>query len=152
RGVDHVRGSSGVRRRGAMSEQAETEAEAGQTEARTVAEELLDQLQAAWMSRRRGSFREMCAPHAHWEDPVCREPLHGPEELADHAARLWEAFPDAKIETAGARLAGGRFAAAPVKLTGTHLGEIDGITPSQRYIVVHAVLYCELDPAGERLW
>jgi predicted ester cyclase len=122
------------------------------TETRTVAEELLDQLQAAWMSRRRGAFRDVCAPDVHWEDPYCVEPLHGTEELADHAARMWEAFPDAKIETAGVRLSSGRFAAAPVKITGTHLGEIDGITPSGRYVVAHAVLYCELDPAGERLW
>jgi steroid delta-isomerase-like uncharacterized protein len=128
-----------------MSEQADTET-------RTVADELLDQLQAAWMSRRRGSFREMCAPDLHWEDPFLVEPLHGPEELADHAARFWEAFPDAKIETAGARLSSGRFAAAPVKITGTHLGEIEGVTASGRYVVVHAVLYCELDPAGELLW
>ena len=123
-----------------------------QAETRTAADELLDQLQAAWMSRRRGSFRDMCAPDVHWEDPFCEEPLRGTDELAEHAARFWEAFPDAKIETAGARLAGGRFIAAPVKVGGTHLGEIDGVTASGRYVVVHAVLYCELDPAGQRLW
>ena len=104
------------------------------------------------MGRRRGAFRDMCAPDLHWEDPFCAEPLRGPEELADHAAQLWEAFPDAKVETAGARLLGGRFVAAPVKLGGTHLGEIEGVTASGRYVLVHAVLYCELDPPGERLW
>lgn len=122
------------------------------TETRTLADELLDQLQAAWASRRRGSFRDMCAPDVHWEDPFCAEPLRGPDELAEHAARLWEAFPDAKFETAGARLSRGRFIAAPVKIGGTHLGELDGVTASGRYVVVHAVLYCELDPAGEQLW
>lgn len=128
-----------------MSEQTDTEMG-------THADDLLDQLQAAWMSRRRGSFRDMCAPDMHWEDPFCDEPLRGPEELAEHAARLWETFPDAKVETAGARLIGGRFVAAPVKISGTHLGEIEGVTASGRYVVVHAVLYCELDPPGERLW
>lgn len=117
-----------------------------------LAERLVDQLQGAWMGRRRGAFRDMCAPDLHWEDPFCAEPLHGPEELADHAAQLWEAFPDAKVETAGSRLLGGRFIAAPVKLGGTHLGEIENVTATGRYVLVHAVIYCELDPAGERLW
>lgn len=117
-----------------------------------VGESLLDALQGAWMGRRRGAFREMCAPDVHWEDPFCTEPLHGPDAIAEHAARLWEAFPDAKVETAGSRLAHGRFVAAPVKLGGTHLGELEGVTASGHYVLVHAVLYCELDPPGEKLW
>ncbi len=117
-----------------------------------VADALLDALQSAWTGRRRGAFREMCAPDVHWEDPFCAVPLHGPDALAEHAARLWEAFPDAKVETAGARLTQGRFVAAPVKLGGTHLGELDGVTASGRFVLVHAVLYCELDPPREKLW
>jgi len=121
-------------------------------EAPPAGEALLDALQGAWMGRRRGAFREMCAPDLHWEDPFCAEPLYGPDALADHAAQLWEAFPDAKVETAGARLMRGRFVGAPVKIGGTHLGELEGVTASGRYVLVHAVLYCELDPPGERLW
>lgn len=114
--------------------------------------EVLDAFQAAWVGRRRGAFRDMCAPDLHWEDPFCDEPLYGPEALADHAARLWEAFPDAKVEPAGERLTDGRFIAAPVRVSGTHLGAIDGIPATGKYVVVHAVLYCELDPPGEQLW
>lgn len=121
-------------------------------DAQPPGEALVDLLQGAWMGRRRGAFREMCAPDLHWEDPFCTEPLYGPDALADHAAQLWEAFPDAKVETAGARLTRGRYVAAPVKLGGTHLGELEGVTASGRYVLVHAVLYCELDPPAERLW
>lgn len=115
-------------------------------------EALLDALQAAWMGRRRGAFRDLCAPDLHWEDPFCAAPLYGPDALADHAAQLWEAFPDAKVETAGQRLARGRFVAAPVKIGGTHLGELEGVTATGGYVLLHAVLYCELDPPGEKLW
>ncbi|HEY5142325.1 MAG TPA: ester cyclase [Solirubrobacteraceae bacterium] len=117
-----------------------------------VVNDLLDDFQGAWTGRRRGAFRKMCAPDLHWEDPFCEEPLYGPEALADHAARLWEAFPDAKVEAAGERLFDGRFIAAPIRVSGTHLGEIEGIPPTGRYVVVHAVLYCELDPPREQLW
>lgn len=114
--------------------------------------ELVDALAGAWMERRRGAFREMCAVDLHWEDPFLREPLCGPGELGEHAARLWAAFPDLKVEPAGERLTGGRFVAAPLRIAGTHLGELEGIVPSGRLVAVHAVLYGELDPPGESLW
>jgi steroid delta-isomerase-like uncharacterized protein len=117
-----------------------------------MSDELLDAFQAAWGARRRGAFREMCAADLHWEDPFCEEPLYGPEALADHAARLWEAFPDARVESAGQRLGDGRFVAAPVKISGTHLGELEGIPPTGRFVVVHALLYCELDPPRRAIW
>ena len=104
------------------------------------------------MGRRRGAFRDMCAPDLHWEDPFCVEPLRGPEELADHAAQLGRRSPTRRSTRPGRACTRGRFIAGPVKLGGTHLGEIEGVTPSGRYVLVHAVLYCELDPPGERLW
>ncbi|CAB4913113.1 unannotated protein [freshwater metagenome] len=117
-----------------------------------TSDELLDALQDAWLGRRRSAFRDVCAPDIHWEDPFAAEPLYGPQALGDHAARVWEAFPDARIEPSGERLASGRFVAAPVRVTGTHGGALAGIPASGRSLDLHAVLYCELDPPGQRLW
>lgn len=114
--------------------------------------ELLDRFQAAWGERRRGAFHDVCAPDLHWEDPFCAEPLYGPDALADHAALLWAAFPDLRVDPAGERLTDGRFVALPLRVTGTHTGELEGLAVTRRRIDVHAVLYCELDPPRERLW
>jgi len=56
------------------------------------------------------------------------------------------------VEGTGPRLTDGRFVAAPVKLLGTHTGEIESFPPTGRELTVHAVLYCELDAARTRLW
>ena len=94
----------------------------------TAIDDLIDRWQAAWVGRDRGAFAALCAPDVHYEDPLCGEPLESPDALADHAARLWAAFPDARIERTGERLSDGRFVAAPF------------------------VCYCELDPDRRRLW
>jgi hypothetical protein len=39
-----------------------------------------------------------------------------------------------------------------VKLLATHREEIGGFPGTGRFLVVHAVLICELDPRGEQLW
>lgn len=111
---------------------------------------LLDRFQAAWSSGDPSAFRESCAPDVHYEDPLTPEPLEGPDAVGAHAQRLWTGFPDARLETTGARLADGRFVAAPCKLLGTHRNELEALPATGRFLVVHAVLYCELD--GERLW
>ena len=115
-------------------------------------DDLIDRWQAAWVGRDRGAFTALCAPDIHYEDPLCGEPLESPDALAEHAARLWSAFPDARIERTGERLSDGRFIAAPFKLLGTHRGEIEGLGPTGRFVVVHLVCYCELDPDRTRLW
>ncbi len=115
-------------------------------------DELLDAFQRAWTERRRAAFAEVCAPDLHWTDPSGTEPLYGPEALAERAARLWKAFPDAKIESAGERLSDGRFVAVPVMVSGVHRGPLEGIPASNRLITIHAVLYCELDPRRQKLW
>ena len=100
-----------------------------------------------------GELAETCAPDLHYEDPLTfKGPLHGPGALAEHAGRLRTAAPDARVEATGPRLTDGRFVAAPVKLLGTHSGELDGFPPTGRELVVHAILYCELDGARTRLW
>ena len=49
-------------------------------------------------------------------------------------------------------LTDGRFVSAPVKLLATHREEVGGFPATGRFVVVHAVLICELDPRGELLW
>jgi steroid delta-isomerase-like uncharacterized protein len=117
-----------------------------------VTDALIDRFQAALVGREPAALTAVCAPDLHYEDPLCGDPLEGPEALGDHLARLWTAFPDARIERTGERLGDGRFVAAPMKLLGTHRGELEGLTATGRFVVVHAVLYAELDPERNRLW
>jgi steroid delta-isomerase-like uncharacterized protein len=117
-----------------------------------VIDELLDGFQDALVGRDCSAFAAVCALDVHYEDPLTGPALRGCDALGDHAARLWVAAPDAKVQRSGERLDDGRFVAAPVHLTGTHTGELPGLPPTRRSFSVHAVLYCELDPPRERLW
>lgn len=115
---------------------------------------LVERFLAAWSLADVGAeFAATCAPDLHYEDPLTfRRPLHGPGALAEHAARLHAAAPDAHLQSAGERLTDGRFVAAPVRLLGTHSGELESFPPTGREVAVHAVFYCELDDARTRLW
>lgn len=113
---------------------------------------LIDRWEAAWSGRDGGAFGALCAPDLHYEDPLTPAALHGPDALAAHARRLWVGFPDVRVERAGERLSDGRFAVAPCKLVGTHLGELEGLPPSGCAVVVHGVFYCQLEPHQSRLW
>jgi hypothetical protein len=90
--------------------------------------------------RDRAAFAKVCAPDLHYEDPLCGEPLDGPYELADHVARLWHGFPDARVEETAKPLTDGRFVSAPVKLLATHREEVGGFPATGRFVVVHAAL------------
>jgi len=120
----------------------------------TAAERLVVRFEAAWSAADMAQeFADTCAADLHYEDPLTFSgPLHGAGALAEHAARLRTAAPDARVEGTGPRLTDGRFVAAPVRLMGTHTGELEGIPPTGRELVVQAVLYCELDEARTRLW
>jgi steroid delta-isomerase-like uncharacterized protein len=113
---------------------------------------LLDAWEAAWSGRDADAFAAVCTPDVHYEDPACPQPLEGPAALAEHAARLWQAFPDVRVERSAQRLHGDRFVAAPVKVTGHHRGELEGMPATGRFVVVQAICYCELAPRGERLF
>jgi steroid delta-isomerase-like uncharacterized protein len=115
-------------------------------------DDLVDRWEAAWGGRDRAAFHAVCAPDVHYEDPLCGEPLEGPDAVAAHAAKLWALFPDARVERTGERLTDGRYVAAPVKLLGTHRGELGELPASGRFLVAHAVCYCELDAERARLW
>ena len=107
-------------------------------------DELFDAWERAWSGRDVAAFEPLCADGFAYEDPLTPEPIEGAHALGAHARRLWNAFPDARVNSTGERLSGGRYACAPCKLLGTHEGRIGQIAPTGRFIVVHAIVYAEL--------
>ncbi len=105
---------------------------------------LFDAWERAWSGRDPTGFEPLCAEGFSYEDPLTPEPLEGHAALAAHAQRLWSAFPDARVNGTGERLTDGRYACAPCKLLGTHRGRVGGVTPTGRFVVVHALVYAEL--------
>ena len=81
----------------------------------------------------------------HYEDPLTPEPLRGAAALGEHAQRLWSAFPDARVQTLGARLSAGTFASAPFKVLGTHTEPLGQLPATNRFITLHGVIYAELE-------
>lgn len=116
------------------------------------AEPLLDAFVGAWCGRDPGAFATSCAVDLHYEDPFLGAPLDSPHALGTHAETLWAGFPDARMEATGPPMANGRLVTAPVKVLGTHTGDLLDLPPTKRFVVVQAVLVCELDPAGEALF
>jgi steroid delta-isomerase-like uncharacterized protein len=108
-------------------------------------DELVDGWEAAWSGRDPAAFLLVCREDIHYEDPLVAEPLEGAEAVVAHAARLWAAFPDARLQKLGNRLSDGRFVAAPSKLLGTHREPLEGLPATNRFIVVPCVFYCEID-------
>jgi steroid delta-isomerase-like uncharacterized protein len=107
-------------------------------------DELIDGWEAAWSGKDPAAFEAVCVPGVHYEDPLTSEPLESLEALTQHAGRLWAAFPDARLERTGDRLHDERFVAAPSKLLGTHREPLAGLPATNKFVVVHAVFYCEL--------
>jgi hypothetical protein len=108
------------------------------------ADELIDGWQAAWSGKEPAAFGEVCAAGVQYEDPLTQQPLAGIPALAQHASRLWAAFPDARLEKTGERLANDHFIAAPCKLVGTHTAPLESLPATNRFVVVHCVFYGEL--------
>lgn len=111
-----------------------------------------DRLFAAFCGRDPAAFAELCAPDLHYEDPMTPEPLESPAALGAHAERLWQSFPDVRVEATGQALGDGSHIAAPCKIVATHRGDTEGLPASGRFIVVQSILYARLDESGERLW
>jgi steroid delta-isomerase-like uncharacterized protein len=107
-------------------------------------DELIDRWEAAWTGKDSAAFAPLCAADVHYEDPLISEPLEGAAELGRHAARMWAAFPDARMQRTGERLTNGSFVAAPCKLLATHRAPLEGLPATNRFLVVHCVFYCEL--------
>lgn len=104
----------------------------------------MDAWERAWSGRDPSAFAPLCTSDFHYEDPLTKEPLESAEALAAHAGRLWVAFPDARLEKTGDRLSNGRHLAAPVKLLANHTEPLEGLSPTGRFLIVHAIFYCEL--------
>jgi len=110
-------------------------------------DELIDAWEAAWSGRDPKAFAQVCHPHDfHYEDPLTPEPFDDAKALGAHAKRLWAAFPDARLERTGERLASsdGRYVAAPSKVLATHRAPLEGLPATNAFVIVHAVFYCEL--------
>lgn len=105
---------------------------------------LVDGWEAAWTEKDSSAFAPLCTADVHYEDPLSTEPLEGAAELGRHAARLWSAFPDTRVQRTGERLTNGRFVAAPCKLLATHRAPLEGLPATNRFLVVHCVFYLEL--------
>jgi steroid delta-isomerase-like uncharacterized protein len=107
-------------------------------------DELFDAWERAWSGRDTAAFAPLCADGFAYEDPLTPEPLQGVLPLVAHARKLWKAFPDARVNATGERLTDGRFACAPCKVLGTHRERIGSVAATNRFIVVHAIVYAEL--------
>jgi steroid delta-isomerase-like uncharacterized protein len=110
---------------------------------------LIEAWEAAWTDKNPVAFSQVCVEHVHYEDPLTPEPIEGVEAIVAHAQRLWDAFPDARLEQLGPRLSDRQFVAAPSKLLATHREPLAGLPATNRFIVVPCVFYCELE--DERL-
>ena len=99
-------------------------------------DELIDGWQAAWSNKDEKSFAAVCSRSIHYEDPLTPEPIEGLDELLQHAARLWSAFPDARLEQTGERLSNERYVAAPCKLLATHRAPLNGLPATNRFVVL----------------
>lgn len=107
-------------------------------------DELIDAWEAAWSDKDAAALERICSSGVHYEDPLVGEPLEGIEALCAHVRGLWAAFPDARLEQLGARLSDGRFVAAPSKLLATHREPLGALPPTNRFIVVPCIFYCEV--------
>lgn len=108
-------------------------------------------LLAAFTARDPEAMRDALDPDVHYEDPLTSVPLRGASELVEHVRRAWVAFPDGRLEATGAEARTGAVLAAPCKLVATHRGPLGALPASGRFLVTHAVLYCEVDTGSGRL-
>jgi steroid delta-isomerase-like uncharacterized protein len=99
---------------------------------------------AAWLAGTPEAFGSCCHVDVLYEDPLEPEPVEGLAALAAHAARLRTAFPDLRIEEAGAPVIDGEHACVPWRVVGTHRGEVGTLPASGRFLTIHGVHYLEL--------
>lgn len=105
----------------------------------------VDELAARWRRAwERDGFGGLCTPDVRYEDPVAVNALEGEDALHRTAVQLRAAFPDLRIEQAGAALERGEYACLPWRALGTHKGELPGVPATNRFVVVHGLHYVEL--------
>lgn len=112
---------------------------------------LIDAFEVAWSGPSALAFGLVLAPDGHYEDPLLRGPLRGPERLAQHAARMRVAFPDLVFERSGPPMLGGTLVSQAVRLRGTHRAEIGHIPSTDKELDLHSVIIADLASSGQRL-
>lgn len=115
-------------------------------------EALLNRVVRTLGSRDRQAVTALVTHDVHYEDAFVGVPLLGPDQLADHLALVWGAFPDARFEATGPLLHDGhRIVAIPMRVTGNHTAALAGIPASERFLHVHGMLVLELDATAHRV-
>jgi hypothetical protein len=106
----------------------------------------LDTLSGRWLAAWAGDapFADCCTPDLHYEDPLTRGPLRGPEDVEEHAALLRHVLPDATITATAEALERQGHACFPWHLKGTHLGEYGPLPPTEKAVSLHGLHYVEL--------
>ncbi|MDQ8043753.1 MAG: ester cyclase [Solirubrobacteraceae bacterium] len=112
---------------------------------------LLDAFEVAWSGPSALAFGVVLAPDGHYEDPLLRGPLRGPERVAQHAARMRVAFPDLVFERSGPPMVGGSLISQGVRLRGTHRAEIGNVPSTDKEVDLHAVIVAGIATSGVRL-
>lgn len=103
-------------------------------------------------SRDRQAVAGLVTHDVHYEDAFVAAPLLGPDQVADHLALVWSAFPDASFETTGPVLHDGdRIVALPMRLVGNHTEALGAVPASHRFVHVHGMLVLELDATAHRV-
>jgi predicted ester cyclase len=92
-----------------------------------------------------GGFARCCTPDVQYEDPLAVEPLRGLDALEQHARSLRRALPDLRLESSAVAVGGGgAFACVPWRAAGHHRGQVGGLPPTGRFVIVHGLHYLEL--------
>jgi steroid delta-isomerase-like uncharacterized protein len=106
-------------------------------------DELAQRWRTAWQGPA-GGFADCCTPDVSYEDPLALVPLAGVEALEAHAVTLRTAFPDIRVESPGDSVGSEKLACLTWRALGTHRGELAGLPPSNRFVVLQGVHYAEL--------
>ncbi|MCW2961231.1 MAG: hypothetical protein JWM90_1618 [Thermoleophilia bacterium] len=67
------------------------------------------------------------------------EPVRGKENAADYFRQYRKAFPDMQVKIDGDVIASGDTCATRWTVTGTHEGELLGVAPTHKKVVVHGM-------------
>jgi steroid delta-isomerase-like uncharacterized protein len=111
---------------------------------------LAERWRGAWLAATPEAFGDCCQVDVLYEDPIAREPIEGLAALAAQAGQLRKAFPDMRIESAGADMADDDHACVPWRFVGTHRGDVGVLPASGRFLTLHGVHYLELRAGGVR--
>ena len=105
---------------------------------------LAQRWRAAWLAATPEAFGDCCRVDVLYEDPLVPDPVEGLGALAAHARAMRDAFPDLRIEDAGAAIVDDTRACVPWRFAGTHRGDLGVLPASGRFLTLHGVHLLEL--------